>query len=155
MNSPKLIEQRADTAEAMEALGARLAPGLHAGLLLYLHGELGAGKTTLVRGILRGLGHTGAVKSPTYTLVEPYALDKFPLYHFDLYRLNDPRELEFIGVRDYLEGQGVCLIEWAERGAPVLPDADVDVTIERAGETRVVRFTARTDKGGALLRGLA
>jgi tRNA threonylcarbamoyladenosine biosynthesis protein TsaE len=149
------LEQRAESPEAMEALGARLAPGLHAGLLIFLHGELGAGKTTLIRGMLRGLGHAGAVKSPTYTLVEPYLLEKFPVYHFDLYRLNNPEELEFMGMRDYLEGQGVCLIEWAERGAAVLPAADVDVMIERAGEARVVRWLARTDQGKTLLRGLA
>jgi tRNA threonylcarbamoyladenosine biosynthesis protein TsaE len=148
-----LSEQRVESAEAMEALGARLAVRLHPGLVIFFHGELGAGKTTFIRGILRGFGYTGAVKSPTYTLVEPYTLAKFPVYHFDLYRLNDPEELEFIGVRDYLEGQGVCLIEWAGRGAGVLPAADVEITIERAGEARVVRWSARTDKGFSLLRG--
>ena len=155
MNLPKPLELRAETAEAMEALGTRLAGCLHPGLVIFFHGELGAGKTTFIRGILRGFGYTGAVKSPTYTLVEPYALTKFPVYHFDLYRLNDPEELEFIGVRDYLEGQGVCLIEWAERGATVLPGPDVEITIERAGEARVVRWSARSDKGFRLLRGFA
>lgn len=146
------IECRAATPEAMETLGAQLAPRLRAGLTLFFHGDLGAGKTTLIRGILRGLGHAGAVKSPTYTLVEPYELDGLRVYHFDLYRLNDPEELEFLGVRDYLEGKGVCLVEWAERGAGVLPDPDVDVTIERSEEGRVVRFAARTNSGAVLLR---
>ena len=137
-----------------ENAGAVLPPPrLQAGLMLFLHGELGAGKTTLVRGILRGLGYTGAVKSPTYTLVEPYQTGGLTVYHFDLYRLNDPEELEFIGVRDYLEGSGVCLVEWAERGAGVLPAPDVDIVIERQEKGRMVRFSSGTDKGTMLLRG--
>ena len=130
------------------------SPRLRAGLVLFLHGELGAGKTTLVRGILRGLGFTGAVKSPTYTLVEPYQIAGLTVYHFDLYRLNDPEELEFLGVRDYLAGNGVCLVEWAERGAGVLPVPDVDIAIERQEEGRVVRFTSRTENGVMLLHNL-
>lgn len=147
-------EFRIDTPEAMEALGERLAARLHAGLIIFFHGELGAGKTTLIRGILHGRGHTGAVKSPTYTLVEPYQLAGTAIYHFDLYRLNDPEELEFLGVRDYLEGNGICLVEWAERGAGVLPAPDLDVAIDRTEDGRVVRFSARTDKGAELLHGL-
>ena len=167
-----LLERRVATEADTERVGAALAPRLHAGLVLFLHGELGAGKTTLVRGILHGLGYTGAVKSPTYTLVEPYLIGGLTIYHFDLYRLNDPEELEFLGVRDYLEGKGVCLVEWAERGAGVLPAPDVDIVIETTGrspsaakqmdvrerrqeEGRVVRFTSRTDNGAALLRELA
>jgi tRNA threonylcarbamoyladenosine biosynthesis protein TsaE len=153
-NWPMQIERRADSPEAMEVLGAQLAAHLTAGLVIFFHGELGAGKTTLIRGILHGLGHRGAVKSPTYTLVEPYALAGMPVYHFDLYRLNDPEELEFIGVRDYLQGHGLCLIEWAERGSGVLPAPDVDVVIERMAEGRRLRFTARTGRGGSVLRGL-
>ena len=136
----------------MEALGARLAIVLQAGMVLHLHGELGAGKTTLIRGMLRGLGHVGAVKSPTYTLVEPCQLGGLTVYHFDLYRLKDPEELEFLGIRDYLEGQGVCLVEWAERGAGFLPPPDVEITIQREGDGRQVRFLAHTATGTELLR---
>lgn len=150
-----MIERHAATPEDMERLGAALAPQLRAGLVVFLHGELGAGKTTFIRGVLRGLGFTGAVKSPTYTLVEPYQLAGLTVYHFDLYRLNDPEELEFLGVRDYLEGSGVCLVEWAERGAGVLPVPDVDIAIEREEEGRVVRLTSSTKNGAVLLRGLA
>jgi len=166
------IEHKVSTETDMERLGAALAPRLQAGHVLFLHGELGAGKTTFVRGILRGLGYTDAVKSPTYTLVEPYqiggitapaysalppsmAVGGLTVYHFDLYRLIDPEELEFLGVRDYLEGKGICLVEWAERGAGVLPTPDVDIAIERQEEGRVVRFTSRTENGTVLLHGLA
>ena len=135
----------------MEALGARLAPALADGTVVFLRGELGAGKTTLVRGILRGLGHAGAVKSPTYTLVEPYRLGGRTIYHFDLYRLNDPEELEFLGVRDYLSGSGICLIEWPERGAGVLAEADLEIAIERSPDGRVVRMRAHTPRGTAVL----
>jgi len=136
---------------AMEALAARLAPALADGTVVFLRGELGAGKTTLVRGILRGLGHAGAVKSPTYTLVEPYRLGGRTIYHFDLYRLNDPEELEFLGVRDYLSGSGICLIEWPERGAGVLAEADLEIAIERSPDGRVVRMRAHTPRGTAAL----
>lgn len=135
----------------MEALGARLAPRLAEGTVVFLRGELGAGKTTLVRGILYGLGQAGAVKSPTYTLVEPYRLAGRVIYHFDLYRLNDPEELEFLGFRDYLSGSGICLIEWPERGAGVLADADLEIAIERSPDGRVVRMRAHTPRGTAAL----
>ncbi len=153
MNSAAL-ERRVASPEAMEALGAALATRLRPGMVVHLHGQLGAGKTTLIRGVLHGLGYIGAVKSPTYTLVEPYRLDDGPVFHFDLYRLRDPEELEFLGMRDYLEGNGLCLIEWAERGAGFLPAPDVDVTIEQAEAGRLVRFEPRTDIGNELLRGL-
>src|SRR5687768_6343847 len=108
----------------MEALGARLAIKLSAWKLIHLRGPLGAGKTTLVRGFLHGLGYRGAVKSPTFTLVEPYRFDTFALYHFDLYRLTHAEELEFLGMRDYLQGNNVCVVEWPERGGKILPAAD-------------------------------
>ncbi len=141
-------------AEGMEALGALLAPRLRAGHLIFLHGDLGAGKTTFVRGVLRALGYEGPVKSPTYTLVEPYDLGPGRINHFDLYRMEDPEELEFLGIRDYLEGQGVCIVEWPERGAGVLPSADVDVFIVRVDHARSVRLVPNSDDGAAILSGL-
>ena len=146
------IERRSDNEQSMEALGASIAPVLSPGLVVYLHGELGAGKTTLVRGILRGLGHHGNVKSPTYTLVEPYPLAGRTVYHFDLYRVQDPEELEFLGIRDYLGGQSLCLVEWAERGGSIMPTPDLDITIERNGDERRVRLMAHTEAGDKLLR---
>jgi tRNA threonylcarbamoyladenosine biosynthesis protein TsaE len=138
----------------MEALGARLATRLRSGLLVYIRGVLGAGKTTLVRGMLRGLGHRGGVKSPTFTLVEPYAFDAFTLNHFDLYRLKNPEELEFMGIRDYLGGDGVCLVEWPERGGNVLPEPDLDVMIEPVHIGRTVVLTAHREQGASILKGL-
>ncbi len=138
----------------MEALGARLARGIDKIHLLYLHGALGTGKTTLVRGILRALGHSGLVKSPTFTLVEPYSFDGLIVYHIDLYRVSDPEELEFLGFRDYLESESVCLVEWAERGVEKLPSPDLDVTIQNVDDTRTVELESYSDRGTELLSGL-
>lgn len=115
---------------AMMDLARLLAPVLKNGMTVYLHGDLGAGKTTLVRGILRTLGHQGAVKSPTYTLVEPYELEGVTLNHFDLYRLADPEELEYMGIRDYFGSHALNLIEWPEKGQGVLPSADLHCYLE-------------------------
>lgn len=120
-----------------EIFGACLANSLSGnGLVIYLHGDLGTGKTTLSRGLIRALGHNGAVKSPTYTLVEPYEFFHFPLYHFDLYRLTHPEEVEFLGVDEYFEPPSVCIIEWPERGEGFLPAADIDISLQTHGAGR-------------------
>lgn len=120
-------------------------PGL--GGIIHLHGDLGAGKTTLTRGILRGYGYPGAVKSPTYTLVEPYEFAACNIYHFDLYRLGAPEEVDYLGTEDYFSGANLCLIEWAERGAGIIPAADVELTLEPAGRGRKLLWLAKTGKG--------
>lgn len=119
----------------MAALGAELAHALAAPAVIFLEGPLGAGKTTLARAFLRGLGHTGAVRSPTYTLVESYPFDRFDVHHLDLYRVADPDELEFLGVRDLAASDAIWLVEWAERGADRLPAPDhvIRIAFEGAG----------------------
>ena len=141
--------------DAMVAVGARLAAALAPGQVVFLQGNLGMGKTTLSRGILRGFGHCGAVKSPTYTLVEPYELSGLGVYHFDLYRLGDPEELEFMGIRDYFTDGAICLIEWPERGLGVLPPADILITIERKDAGRRLQFDSQSPKGDETLNRMA
>jgi tRNA threonylcarbamoyladenosine biosynthesis protein TsaE len=128
----RLLKDEAET----EAFGAELLQWLPKKCLIFLRGQLGAGKTTLVRGFLRAAGYRGKVKSPTFTLVEEYTLDGRKVLHFDLYRLADPEELEWIGIRDYLAEQAICFIEWPEMGRGFLPEPDVVIELTAHGEGR-------------------
>lgn len=128
------------TPEEMMGLGAHIADHYPDGGLVFLQGDLGAGKTTLVRGLLRHLGFKGTVKSPTYTIVEPYKIDDRDIYHFDLYRMADPEELEYMGIRDYLSSDALCLVEWPEKAGGYLSDADLQVSISHANSQRLVKL---------------
>ncbi|MGB0892827.1 MAG: tRNA (adenosine(37)-N6)-threonylcarbamoyltransferase complex ATPase subunit type 1 TsaE [Parashewanella sp.] len=133
------------------AVGQKLAQFIKPPLTLYLAGELGAGKTTFSRGLIQSLGHQGAVKSPTYALVEPYELKDVRVFHFDLYRLLDPEELEFMGIRDYFADDTICIVEWPDRGYGLLPDADIQMNINYVNNGRELIMEAKTDLGKALL----
>ncbi|MBA3695858.1 MAG: tRNA (adenosine(37)-N6)-threonylcarbamoyltransferase complex ATPase subunit type 1 TsaE [Methylotenera sp.] len=136
----------ANEAETLE-FGAALAKALQPGLIIYLHGNLGAGKTTLVRGLLHAAGHGGKVKSPTYTLVEPYTVAGYNVYHFDLYRFTDDEEWEAAGFRDYFNPQSVCIIEWPEKAENVLPVPDIDISFTIQASGRNVSLTAHSVPG--------
>jgi tRNA threonylcarbamoyladenosine biosynthesis protein TsaE len=135
----------------MRALGARIARYCPRGVVIFIGGELGTGKTTLVRGFLAACGVGGPVRSPTYTLIEPYELARGHGFHLDLYRLGDPEELELLGIRDLLDGSSVILVEWPERGAGMLPAPDLQVRIAYEGEGRSVTLIGSGPEGERLL----
>jgi tRNA threonylcarbamoyladenosine biosynthesis protein TsaE len=140
-------------AAATEQLGARLADSITPAVV-YLRGDLGAGKTTLARGFIHALGYAGKVRSPTYTLVEPYPCERCPVFHLDLYRLADAEELEWLGLRDMLAEPALLLIEWPERGSGILPPADLTIDIEYSGSAREAHLVSATGAGKQLLSGL-
>lgn len=133
--------------QAMERLGADIGDALDWCGSVWLSGDLGAGKTTLSRGLIRAAGHEGAVKSPTFTLVEPYELGEREIYHFDLYRLADPEELEFLGVRDYFSDNSLCLVEWPDKGEGVLPAPDMSICITVDGDGRTLQIEGHGERG--------
>lgn len=143
-----MLELAAIMAEAIRSSGCLSG-------LIFLEGTLGAGKTTFSRGLIQALGYRGAVKSPTYTLVEEYPLEGMQVCHFDLYRLGDPEELEFMGIRDFLEGSALVLVEWPDKGAGVLPAADLVIRIDDLGESRALQLDAASDCGRQWLAGVA
>lgn len=124
-------------------------------LIVYLNGDLGAGKTTLTRGFVRGMGHVGNVKSPTYTLVEPYELLPWQVYHFDLYRLGDAEELEYMGIRDYFAENCCCFIEWPEKGVGLLAKADLIIDMAYQDEQRIITLQAESLYGEQIITALA
>lgn len=127
--------------------GASFANRMQGGLTIWLRGDLGAGKTTFSRGLLRGLGFSGKVKSPTYTLVESYVISGLSIYHFDLYRFVDEEEWEAAGFREYFNATSVCLVEWPEKAANLLPKADIEIALEVQTVGRKATITAHTKQG--------
>jgi tRNA threonylcarbamoyladenosine biosynthesis protein TsaE len=143
---------------ATRALGAALAQALAPGLVIYLHGDLGAGKTALTRALLQAAGHAGPVKSPTYTLSEPYRIalggQQANLIHYDLYRMSSPEEFLDAGFREDFDGRNICIVEWPEKGEPVLPPPDVRILLEVSGLGREVELHALSDLGQLCLERL-
>jgi tRNA threonylcarbamoyladenosine biosynthesis protein TsaE len=134
------MQRYLDSTEATEQLGAELFKSVPSKCLIFLQGDLGAGKTTLARGFLRAAGYNGTVKSPTYTLVEEYVIGGRKIFHFDLYRVVDPEELEWIGIRDYFDQDSVCFIEWPDKGKGFLPEPDIIITLKPQGLARSVNI---------------
>lgn len=140
--------------QATLKLGSSLSYHIGELSVLYLSGDLGAGKTTLVRGLLSGLGYTGFVRSPTFTVVEPYTQLKKPVYHFDLYRLHDPEELQFLGFRDYLSHDNLCIFEWPDHAKGVVPPPDLVIHLAFEREGRLAQIDALTATGKYVLENL-
>lgn len=143
----EFLADEAATVAAGKRLGLAVAPHLSTGITVFLDGVLGAGKTTFCRGVLQAFGHCGPVKSPTYTLVEPYEMPPATVYHFDLYRLGAPDELEFMGIRDYFQAGSLCIVEWPSRGEGILPEADLLVKLAPEKGGRRLTIAAATPLG--------
>lgn len=142
---------------ATVTFAARLAPGIKPGMVIYLHGNLGAGKTTLVRALLHAMGYIGQVKSPTYTLLELYQAGGLHLRHFDLYRFHDASEWDAAGFRDEFDGQNICLVEWPEKAHGLVPQADMEITLEilsteTVGNGRKIEVLAISQAGRECLK---
>lgn len=149
-----LLEDENATVAFGNALANVIKKQVKQGFVTYLNGDLGAGKTTLTRGFVRGMGYVGNVKSPTYTIVEPYELGDWQVYHFDLYRLADPEELEFMGIRDYFATNSCSFIEWPEKGAGLLANADVTINMAYQEEQRSITLQAESTLGNEILLAL-
>lgn len=145
------LADEAATVELGNLLASVVKNDIKHGIVVFLNGDLGAGKTTLSRGFVQGMGHTGNVKSPTYTLVEPYELGDWRVFHFDLYRLADPEELEYMGIRDYFDDRSCCFIEWPEKGTGLLAKADISINLVYVGEQRNIQLVAESPLGEKLL----
>lgn len=150
-----MIQKIVENEKAMSDLAAQLAHAIEGGAFIFLHGQLGAGKTTFTRGFLRALGYQDKVKSPTYTLVEPYEISGKNIFHFDLYRLNDPGELELIGVQEYFSPDSICIVEWPDKGEGQLPSPDIECFLDFAGEGRAIVINAKTSRGEKILEKLS
>ena len=146
-----MIQKPLADVEAMQDFAAVLAPGLDHVRSIYLQGDLGAGKTTLVRALLTSLGHIGSVKSPTFTLIEPYTINDRQIYHFDLYRMDDEEELEAIGARDYFTDDNLCLVEWPENAKNLLPTPDLLIKIDYCESGRSIELIPQTENGQTFL----
>ncbi len=154
LNEIYLPNERALCQWGANLMQAILATPRQQGVVIYLNGDLGAGKTCLSRAMIQSLGYEGRVKSPTYTLVEEYDLAELFVYHFDLYRLADPEELEFMGIRDYFNANTLCLIEWAQQGEGFLPPADLILNLQYREEGRAINCQALSDTGRQILSAL-
>lgn len=154
-NKHYLLADELATIAAGKKLANIVKKQLKQGIVVYLYGDLGAGKTTLTRGFVQGMGHVGHVKSPTYTLVEPYELNEWLVYHFDLYRLSDPEELEYMGIRDYFATNCCCFIEWPEKGQGMIKEPDLRIDLAYSDQQRTMVIQAKSALGEQVVNTLS